>query len=151
MVSLHERLAEDMKDAMKAREAGKVRLSAIRMARSAIKNAEIARGHALNDDEVAEVLRKEIKQRRESLAEFERAGRSEQVAGLREEITVLEGYLPQQLTAEELESLARNAIAEAGAGGPRDMGRVMSLLMPLVKGRADGGQVNATVRRLLGS
>lgn len=151
MVSLQERLAEDMKDAMKAREAGKVRLSAIRMARSAIKNAEIARGHALNDDEVAEVLRKEIKQRRESLAEFERAGRSEQVVGLREEIAVLEGYLPQQLTAEELESLARNAIAEAGAGGPRDMGRVMSLLMPLVKGRADGGQVNATVRRLLGS
>ncbi len=148
-MSLRERLENDMKEAMKAREAGRLRLSVIRMAKAAIKNAEIARGTALGDDDVAEILRREIKQRHESLSEFERAGRAERAAELREEIAVLEGYLPAGLSAEEVEALARQVIAETGAAGPKDMGRVMSALMPRVKGRADGGMVNAAVRRLL--
>lgn len=149
MGSLKERLDQDMKEAMKAREAGRLRLSVIRMAKAAIKNAEIARGTALGDDDVADVLRKEIKQRHEALEGFERAGRAERVAELWEEIAVLEGYLPAGLSAAELEALARQAVAETGATGPKDMGRVMSALMPRVKGRADGGAVNAAVRRLL--
>lgn len=150
-MSLQERLEQDMKEALKAREAGRLRLSVIRMARAALQNAEIARGRALTDDEAAQVLRKEVKQREEALAGFERAGRPERVAELREEIAVLEGYLPRQLSARELEALVRDAIAEVGASGPRDVGRVLSVLMPRVKGRAEGGAVNALVRRMLGA
>ena len=149
-MTLKERLEQDMKEALKAREAGRLRLSVIRLARAAIKNAEIARGRPLDDAEVAEVLRKEIKDREEMLAGFERAGRADRVAELREEIAVLAGYLPAQLTAAEVEELARRAIAQVGASGPRDLGRVMATLMPQVKGRADGSLVSATVRRLLG-
>lgn len=149
-MTLKERLEQDMREALKAREAGRLRLSVIRLARAAIKNAEIARGRPLADNEVAEVLRREIRQRQEALPDFERAGRAERVAELRQEIAVLEGYLPAQLSEREVEDLARQAIAETGASGLRDMGRVMAALMPRVKGRADGSLVSAAVRRLLG-
>lgn len=149
-MSLKERLEEDMKAALKAREEGRLRLSVIRLARAAIKNAEIARGRPLEDAEVAEVLRKELKDRQEALAGFERAGRPERVEELRREMAILEEYLPAQLSPAAVEELARATIARLGASGPRDMGRVMAALMPEVKGRADGALVSATVRRLLG-
>lgn len=148
-MSLKERLDADMKTAMKAREAGKVRLGVLRMAKSAIKYAEIAQGRELDDDGVAVVLGKELKQRQDSLVEFEKAGRAEQVAALREEMAILKEYMPEQLEGEALEALVREVIAQVGATGPQEMGKVMSALMPRVKGRADGRQVNETVRRFL--
>lgn len=148
-MTLRERLEADLKEAMKAREAGRVKLSVIRMVKAAVKNAEIAKGRPLDDDGIAEVLAKELKIRQESLAEFEKAGRADRAAELREEVRILRSYLPQQLTPEEVEDLARRVIAETGAAGPRDMGRVMAGLMPRVKGRADGRLVNETVKRLL--
>lgn len=148
-MDVKERLQEDMKSAMKAREAGRVRLSVIRMARAAIKNAEIERRHGLDDGEVLEVLARELKLRRESLEEFRRAGRSEAVRSLEEEIAVLEEYLPQQLGEAEIRERAGQVIAEIGAVGPGDLGKVMSTLMPQVRGLADGKEVNRIVRELL--
>ncbi len=148
-MTLKERLDADLKEAMKAREAGRLRLSVIRMAKAAVKNAEIAAGRALDDTGVAEALARELKQRYESLAEFEKAGRADRAAELREEIAILQSYLPEQMTPEEVEALARQAIAETGAAGPRETGRVMAVLMPRVKGRADGRLVSETVKRLL--
>lgn len=149
-MSLKARLDEDLKAAMKAREAGRLRLSVLRMVKAAVRNAEIAQGRELDDPGVWEVLARELKQRQEALAEFERAGREERAAELREEMRILGEYLPAPLTAAELEEMARQAIAETGASGLRDMGKVMAVLMPRTRGRAEGRLVNETVRRLLG-
>ncbi len=146
-MSLVEQLAADMKEAMKARQ--EVRLRTIRMLRAALKNAEIDRKRPLSEDEVLEVLSKELKIRQESLAEFQRAGRTEQASELEEEIRVVRSYLPEPLSDEELRALAQAAIAEVGAAGPRDMGRVMGVLMPKVRGRADGAKVSQVVREEL--
>lgn len=148
-MSLKERLEHDMKEAMKAREAGKTRLSTIRMIRSAVKNAEIDKGRELDDDEVIEVLAREMKQRQESLAGYEQAGRAEAVEQVRAEMAVIEEYLPEPLSREELEGLIRQVIEEVGASSPKEMGKVMGRLMPRVKGRADGKLVNQLVRELL--
>lgn len=146
-MSLVEQLAADMKEAMKARQ--EVRLRTIRMLRAALKNAEIDRKRPLSEDEVLEVLSKELKIRQESLAEFQRAGRTEQASELEEEIRVVRSYLPEPLSDEELRALAQAAIVEVGAAGPRDMGRVMGVLMPKVRGRADGAKVSQVVREEL--
>lgn len=148
-MTLEERLLTDMKEAMKAREAGKMRLSVIRMARAAIKNAEIAKGHKLSEQEVQEVLAREVKQRQDSIPEFARGGRQDLVANLEEEIRILKEYLPQQLSEEEIRSLARETIAKVGVTGVRDLGKVMGALIPQTKGRADGRLVNQIVRELL--
>lgn len=147
-MSLMERLTEDMKQAMKAKDA--VRLSVIRMARSAIKNEEIEKGRPLTDDDVIAVLHRELKQRRDSLHEFEKAGRQDLVDKVKAEIEVLTQYLPEQLSDEELLELIRNAVQEVGATSKKDLGKVMRVLMPKVKGRADGKRVNALVQQVLG-
>ncbi|GAB6933154.1 GatB/YqeY domain-containing protein [Calditerricola satsumensis] len=147
-MSLIERLTEDMKQAMKAKDA--VRLSVIRMARSAIKNEEIEKGRPLTDDDVIAVLHRELKQRRDSLHEFEKAGRQDLVDKVKAEIEVLTQYLPEQLSDEELLELIRNAVQEVGATSKKDLGKVMRVLMPKVKGRADGKRVNALVQQVLG-
>ncbi|MDX9870827.1 MAG: GatB/YqeY domain-containing protein [Clostridia bacterium] len=148
-MSLKDRLTEDMKEAMKAKEAGKLRLSVIRMVRAAVKNQEIDKGRELNDEEVTQVLTKEAKLRRESLLEFEKAGRAEAVETLKEEIEVLMGYLPRQLTEEEIIVIVKKALQETGAQTPQEMGNVMSKVMPETKGRADGKLVNEIVKRAL--
>lgn len=148
-MSIKERLNEDMKQAMKDKEAGKLRLSVIRMVRASIKNVEIDRRKELGDEEVLDVLAKEVKMRRDSLEEFKKGNRPDLVAGLEQEIDILMGYLPQQLSDEEVRALVAEAVAQTGAAGPKDMGKVMSALMPKVKGRADGKTVNAMVKDAL--
>ncbi|ABZ84993.1 gatb/yqey domain protein [Heliomicrobium modesticaldum Ice1] len=149
-MSLKERLMEDMKQAMKDKEAGKFRLSVIRMARSAIQKVEIDKRRDLTEEETIDVLAREVKQRRDSIAEYEKAGRSDAVEALKEEIALLTAYLPQQLSEEEVRALVREAVAETGAQSPKDMGKVMGILMPKVKGRADGKLVNQVVKEFLG-
>lgn len=146
-MSIVERLEADMKEALKARD--QVRLRTIRMLRSALKNAEIERRGPLGEDEVLQVLARELKLREESLAEFRRAGRAEQAAELEEEIRVVRSYMPEPLSEDEVRAMAREVIAAVGAAGPQDMGKVMGALMPRVRGRADGGVVSRIVREEL--
>ncbi len=149
-MSLKEKLTADMKEAMKAREAGKERLSVIRMVRGAIRQQEIDGKKELTDDDVLAVIGKEVKQRRDSIEEFQKGGRDDLVKQNEAEIAILMEYLPQQLTEDEVRTLVKEAIAATGAATPKDMGKVMKELMPKVKGRADGKLVNTIVRELLG-
>nr|WP_302104481.1 GatB/YqeY domain-containing protein [Polycladomyces sp. WAk] len=142
-----ERLNQDMKTAMKNKE--KTKLSVIRMLRSEIKNEEIQRQHELSDEEVIEVLMRELKKRKDALQQFEDAGRDDLVQQLREEIAVIEPYLPEQLSEEELRELVREVVQETGASSKADMGKVMKAIMPRVKGRADGKLVNRLVQEVL--
>lgn len=146
-MNLSERLNEDMKQAMKSQD--KFKLSTIRMVRSAIKNLEIDLKRTLNDDEVLEILGREIKQRKDSLQEFEKAGRDELSANLKAEIEIIGQYLPAQLTEEEIKVIVQQTIQETGASSKADMGKVMGALMPKVKGLADGKLVNQAVQQLL--
>lgn len=148
---LKDRLVEDMKAAMKAKEEGKVRLSVIRMVRAAIKNTEIDKRIELNDAQVIEVLAREVKMRRDAMEEFSKVKRSDKVQELEVEVAILMEYLPQQLSKDEIRDIAKEIIAETGAQGPKDLGKVMSMITPKTKGRADGKLVNQIVRELLGS
>lgn len=150
-MTLKDRLVEDMKVAMKAKEEGKVRLSVIRMVRAAIKNAEIDKKIEFTDAQVIEVLARELKQRRDELEEFIKADRPETVQALEMEISVLMDYLPQQLSEGEIRQLVQETIAILGAQGPKDLGKVMGALSPKTKGRADGKLVNLIVREILGA
>lgn len=151
MLSLKEKLIGDMKAAMKAKDEGKLRLTVIRMARAAIKNAEIDKKHDFDDAEVIDILAREVKMRRDAIPEFEKGNRPDAVAKLKEEIEILLDYLPQQLGAEEIRELAAQVIADVGAYGPKDLGKVMGALTPKTKGRTDGKLVNQIVRELLGT
>ncbi len=148
-MALKEQLTEDMKQAMKAKEAGKLRLSVIRMVRSAVRQIEIDEKKELTDAEVQEVVAKEIKMRRDSLAEFSKGGRQDLVEQMEAEISVLLPYLPTQLEEGEIRALVAEAIAQTGATSLKEMGKVMAALMPKVKGKADGKRVNAFVREAL--
>ena len=146
-MSLNDRLSEDMKQAMKNKE--KLTLSVIRMVRSAIKNAEIESKSTLSDDEVITVLNRELKQRRESLQEFKNAGREDLVEGLLLEIEILQQYLPEQLTEQELKDIIQSVINEVGATSKKDMGKVMGALIPKINGRADGKLASQLVQQYL--
>jgi uncharacterized protein YqeY len=148
-MGMTERLNEDLKAAMKAREEGKLRLSVIRMAKAAIKNQEIQKSQSLSEEEILQVLSKELKMRRDILPEYEKAGREEAAETIRGEIEILLGYLPKQLTEEEILALIRETVRETGAQGPADMGKVMGKLSPLTKGQADGKVVSALVKQEL--
>jgi uncharacterized protein len=143
-MSLRERLTDEMKGAMKARD--DLRLSTIRLVRSVVKNREIEVKHDLDDRETSEVIASLVKQRRESIRLFQEAGRSDLVEKEEKELAVLLGFLPPQLSRAELEDLVARAIAESGAQGSKDMGKVMKALMPHVAGRADGKEVSEVVR-----
>ncbi len=147
MATLKERLLEDMKKAMKEKD--KKRLSVIRMTRSEIKNEEINSGNELNDDDVIEVLARQVKQIKDSLADFEKSGKQEVMDELYQEIEILEEYLPEKIAREELEKLIDEAIAETGAQDMSEMGQVMGAVMPQVKGRANGREVSEIVRQKL--
>lgn len=148
-MSLKERLMTDMKQAMKEKEAGKLRLSVIRMVRASIKNGEIDQKKDFNDDEVLTILAKEVKMRRDSMDDFQRGNRPDLVEQLEQEISILQEYLPEQLSEQEIRELVAQAIQETQAVTVKEMGKVMAVLMPKVKGRADGKLVNAVVRELL--
>lgn len=136
-----------LKDAMRASD--DLRKRTLRMALSAIRLAEVDNKGPLNDNAVMAILHKEIKSRQESIADAQKANRPDLIEASQAEIVVLEGFLPKQLSAQELEELARQAIAEAGATEPRHMGQVMKLLLPRLEGRATGEQASQAVRKLL--
>jgi len=147
-MSIKEQLTADMKEAMKAHD--KTRLAVIRLARGAVRQAEIDGGHTeLDDEAVIGVLSKEVKMRRDSLEEFQKGGRDDLVQQTQAEIDVLMHYLPAQLSEAEVKKLVEEAVAQTGAQTQKDMGKVMGLLMPKVKGRADGKMVNTLVRSML--
>ena len=143
-MSLKDQLKEDMKAAMKAREEGKTALSVIRMVNSAIKNTEINDKVELDDNGILGILAKEMKTRQDSLAEFEKAGREDLISHVKEEMAVLQKYLPEQLSEDEIRTVVKEAIA--ACGDSVNMGNVM----PKTKGRADGKVVNNIVKELLG-
>ncbi len=144
---LRDRLNDEMKQAMKARD--DIRLSVIRLIRSSVKNREIELRHELADGEITEVLSTLVKQRRESIRMFGEAGRADLVEKEEKELAVLLTFLPQQLSREEVEALVVQAIANSGAQGPKDMGKVMKAIMPHVTGRADGSLVSVVVKEKL--
>jgi len=148
---LKERLRTDLNAAMRARD--QVRLRTLRLALTSITNEEVSGNAAreLSDEEILKVLTREAKKRREAAEAFESAGRADQAAAERAEGDVLAGYLPAQLTDEELTGLVSAAIAETGAAGMPGMGKVMKVVTPQVAGRADGARVAAEVRRQLTS
>ena len=151
MNELKERLRTDLNAAMRARD--QVRMRTLRMALTSITNEEVSGDVAreLSDEEILKVLTREAKKRREAAEAFESAGRADQAAAERAEGDVLAGYLPAQLTDEELSGLVSAAIAETGAAGMPGMGKVMKVVTPQVAGRADGARVAAEVRRQLTS
>ncbi|UVI32134.1 GatB/YqeY domain-containing protein [Paenibacillus spongiae] len=146
-MNLSERLNDDMKQAMKDRE--KFKLTTIRMIRASIKNQEIDLKRALDDNEVLDILSREIKQRKDSLQEFEKAGRDDLAKDIAAEIEIISVYLPVQLTEEEIKEIVQQTIQETGASSKAEMGKVMTALMPKVKGRADGKLVNTLVQQFL--
>ncbi len=146
-MSLPEKIDIDLKAAMKSGD--KLRLETLRMIKSAVKYRQIEKGGPLTDEDVIAVLSTLSKQRRESIEQFRKGGREELALKEEAELQVLKGYMPAELSPEELENLIGQSIKESGARGPADMGKVMRLLMPRVKGAADGKTVNEKVKAAL--
>ncbi|EZP76198.1 hypothetical protein H839_13014 [Parageobacillus genomosp. 1] len=147
-MSLLNRLNDDMKQAMKSRE--KEKLSVLRMLKAALQNEAIKLGKSeLSEDEELTVLSRELKQRKDSLQEFENAGRADLVEKTKAEIEIVQSYMPKPLTEEELLEIVKQTIAEVGASSKADMGKVMGAIMPKVKGKADGSLVNKLVQQQL--
>jgi hypothetical protein len=146
---LKQRIQDDMKSAMKSGD--KRRLGVIRLIMAAIKQREVDERIELDDEQVLAVLDKMVKQRRDSITQYEQAGRDELAEQEKFEIEVLQEYLPEALSAEEITDLVKQAIADSGAESMRDMGKVMGQLKPKLQGRADVGAVSAQVKQLLGS
>jgi len=140
-------LESSLKDAMRAGD--EVRKRTVRMVLSAVKMAEIDKGVALDENALASILQKEVKSRREAIADAQKANREDLIAASEAEIAILEGFLPKSLASDELEALARQAITETGATSMKDMGQVMKALMPKLQGRASGDAVSQAVRKLL--
>ena len=148
-MTLQERIDADLKDAMRAKDAG--RLGVLRMLKSALMYAAIEKSDAgLDDAASAQVIRKQVKQRQDSIESFEKGGRPELAAKEKEELEILNAYLPKGLNADELAALVRDTITEAGATSKAQMGAVMKALQAKVAGRADGKMLSAEVQRQLG-
>jgi len=146
-MTIKERLRQDLHQALRAHD--EHRKTAIRLVLTAITYEEIAKQRELNDEQVLDVIRHEIKQHRESLSEFEKAGRVDLVAEQKAQLQTLLGYVPAQLSREDIVLAAQQAIAETEATGPQHLGQVMRVLMPRLHGKAEGGTVNQIVRELL--
>lgn len=146
-MSLLERLNNDMKQAMKNRE--KDKLTVIRMIKASLQNEGIKLGAELSEDDELTVLSREVKQRKDSLHEFEKAGREDLVEKIRTELKYVEEYMPEQLSEEEVSQIVQEAIVETGANSKAEMGKVMAAVMPKVKGKADGSLVNKLVQQHL--
>ena len=148
-MDIKDKLTQNLKDAMRARD--EVRKRTIRLALAAIKNLEIDRKAELEDNEILVILQKEVKSRKETIEGAEQAGREDLIIEAEAEIKILESFLPQQLSPEQLRELVQQVIHETGAESKRDMGEVMKMLMPRVQGRADGKTVSQIVSSLLTS
>ncbi|GGH84961.1 uncharacterized protein YqeY [Pullulanibacillus pueri] len=146
-MTLLDQLAADMKEAMKKKD--KERLSTIRFLKSSLQNEAIHLGKDLSEDEILVVLSRELKQRKDSLQEFEKAERQDLADKVTKEIEVLEGYMPEQLSEDELSQIVDETLVEVGAKTKSDMGKVMKAIMPKVQGRADGSQVKNLVQARL--
>jgi uncharacterized protein YqeY len=147
-MSLRLQIAEDMKSAMRAKDVP--RLSAIRLLMAAIKQREVDERIELSDDQVIAAIEKMLKQRRDSISQFESAGRQDLADTEKFEVSVLQGYMPQPLTDAEAEALVVDAIASSAAAGVKDMGKVMAIVKPQMAGRADMGKVSALIKAKLG-
>ncbi len=145
---LKQKLSDDLKQALKRGD--KVIVATVRLAMAAIKNAEIARQAELSDSDILGIIAREARQREESIAAFKQGNRQDLVAQEAAELAVLREYLPQPVTRDEIIAAARRIIAEVGAQGPRDKGKVMPRLIAELKGKADGREINAVVTELLG-
>jgi uncharacterized protein YqeY len=150
-MSLKEQLANDLTDAI--RKGDETRKSTLRMLLAAINMQEVSGStrRELGDDDVMQVIAKQVKQRRESIDEFQKAGRLELAQKEESELGVLQDYLPAQMARDEIEAEARAVIAEVGAAGPQDKGKVMQAIMPRLAGRAEGREINEVVTQLLAS
>ena len=149
-MSLNDQVSADIAAAMKARDPS--RLSALRMLKAAVMNKSVEKGHDLADGEVLQVVASLVKQRRDSIEQFAKAGRTDLVDKETGELAVLQAYLPPSATPEEIDAAVAEAIAETGATSAKDMGRVMKAVMPKLAGKnADGKAVNEAVRRTLGA
>lgn len=146
-MTLKERISEDMKAAMRAKDAA--RLSTVRLLLAALKQKEVDERVELSDADVLGIIEKMVKQRRESIVQYEKAARADLAGQEKFEIGVLQAYLPQQMPEAEVAQAVAAAIAESGASGVKDMGKVMALLKPRLAGRADIGKVSAQVRAKL--
>ncbi|MFE7061118.1 GatB/YqeY domain-containing protein [Sutcliffiella sp. NPDC057660] len=146
-MSLLERLNTDIKQAMKDKD--KEKLSVLRMVKSAIQNEAIKHGRDLTEEEELTVLSRELKQRKDSLHEFDKAGREDLVHKLQGELAIVEHYMPKQLSEEEVSAIVQQTISDVNATSKADMGKVMGALMPKVKGKADGSLVNKLVQQHL--
>lgn len=146
-MSLKEQLMEDFKVAMRNKE--KLKKDVLMMARAAVKQKEVDTRTELSDDDVIDIIAKQIKQKKDSIEDFKKANRDDLVDQAESEIKLLEPYMPEQLSEEEVEAIVKEAIAATNAESMRDMGKVMGSVMPKVKGRADGGIVNQMVKKHL--
>ena len=147
-MGLRERIDTDIKTALKS--GAKEKLSTLRMLSAALKYKQIDKRRELTEEEVSETVRTLIKQRRDSIEQFGKGGRQDLVDKETAEVAVLEAYLPQQLSREELDAMVRDSVAQTGAQGAKDMGKVMKVLIPMVGGRADGKLVSELVKQALG-
>lgn len=146
-MSLKERLQEDLKSSMKNKDT--VRKSVITLIRAAIKQYEVDNRIELSEEGVVDIISKQLKQRNDSLVEFEKANREDLIEEAKSEIQVLEEYLPQQLSEDELEKIVIDTIAEVGATSMKDMGKIMTTIKPKTVGRADGRKINELVKKNL--
>ncbi len=146
-MALKEKLAQDLKDAMRDKDT--IKKNVVQLIRSNILQIEKDNKLTLDDDGVLDVIAKQLKQRRDSLPDYEKSGREDLISQLKTEMTILMEYLPAQLSHEELEEIVKQAIAETGASSMKDMGRIMATVMPKTKGRADGKEINSIVKNLL--
>jgi len=147
-MGLRDSIDADVKGALKSGAKNKV--STLRMLNAALKNKQIDKRRPLTEDEVVETVRSLIKQRKDAIEQFARGGRQDLVEKETEEVSILEAYLPKQLSREEVEAMVREAVAGTGAQGPKDMGKVMKALIPMIGGRADGKLVSELVKHALG-
>ena len=148
VMGLQAKIEADMKDALKT--GAKDKLSTLRMLSAALKNKQIEKRRPLTEDEVLETVRSLMKQRKDSIEQFTKGGRQDLADKEQAEVVVLEAYLPAQMSREELEAMVKTAVAESGAQGAKDMGKVMKVLVPMLAGRADGRLVSELVKNALG-
>lgn len=146
-MSLKDKLKDDLKSAMKEKDA--VRKNVVQLIKAGVLQVEKDKQITLDDEGVLDVIAKQLKQRRDSLPDYEKSGREDLVAQLKREMELLMEYLPAQLSHEELEAIVKEAVEKVGASSVKDMGKVMAEVMPKTKGRADGKEINAIARGLL--
>lgn len=146
-MSLNEKLMADLKESMKNKDT--IKKSVVTMVRAAIKQREVDERITLTEDDILDIIAKQQKQRKDALAEFEKAGREDLIDQTKQEIEILASYLPQQLTDEELENIVSDAIKAVNAQSMKDMGKIMGKVNEVAKGRADGKRINEMVKKLL--